>query len=80
MRRSWRRLDYTREQKLGGRHVAREYFVAAFLTNVLTCLRPNQVSRQFEHPPPRVDVDIPIMMREAERIAHFDLEEELAEA
>lgn len=41
--RLWRRLDYVREQKLGGRHVGREYFVAVIFTNVLNGMSPNHL-------------------------------------
>jgi hypothetical protein len=78
--RQWRRLDYVREQKLGGRHVGREYFVAAFLTNTLNCMSPNQISTQFNHRPPPADEYIPLMGREADRVAGLvfaDLLEEM---
>ncbi|TKA50912.1 hypothetical protein B0A53_05784 [Rhodotorula sp. CCFEE 5036] len=54
----WRRLDYVREQKLGGRHI----------------------STQFNHRPPPADEYIPLMGREADRVAGLvfaDLLEEM---
>jgi hypothetical protein len=54
--RHWASLRYVPSQQLlSNRKIGQVYFVAAFLTNCLNCLKPNQTAQYFKCQPPSLD-------------------------
>ena len=54
--RHWASLRYVpHQQLLSNRKIGQIYFVSAFLTNCLNCLKPNQTSQYFQCTPPSLE-------------------------
>jgi len=54
--RHWASLRYVPQQQLlSNRKIGQVFFVAAFLTNCLNCVRPNQTAQYFQCTPPSLE-------------------------
>lgn len=63
--RHWASLGWVPEQQLlSGRRIGQIYFVAALLTNLLNCVRPNLTSQYFDCTPPSLMSYLELLTRQ----------------